>query len=164
MNTAYLLMGGNLGDREAYLQKAALLLQKYCGNIILSSSIYETAAWGFTDQPSFFNQAIALETALDPETLMQQLLQIEDLMGRQRLIRMGPRTIDLDILLIDNYVVSSDLLTLPHPFLAQRRFALQPLCEIAPALVHPVLHQTIEQLLVDCADSSNVQKKSAAAD
>lgn len=163
MYTAYLLMGGNLGNRSAYLQDAKRLIQQSCGNIVLSSAIYETAAWGVTDQPSFYNQAIALETVLEPEILMQHLLKIEIQMGRERTVKMGPRTIDLDILLIDGLVISTGLLTLPHPALPMRRFALLPLSEIAPALIHPVLHKSVQQLLAECTDDLDVQKKSAAA-
>jgi 2-amino-4-hydroxy-6-hydroxymethyldihydropteridine diphosphokinase len=163
MSTAYLLIGGNLGNRIAYLQQAIGLIQQTCGNIVHSSAIYETAAWGLTEQPSFYNQALALETSLAPEALMQQLLQIEEQMGRKRMVKMGPRIIDLDILLIDDLVISSGLLTLPHPALPFRRFALLPLCEIAPSLIHPVLHRSISQLLEECTDELDVQKKSIAA-
>src|SRR6478735_2159255 len=160
MSTAYLLIGGNLGNRTAYLQQATQLIRESCGNIVHSSAIYETAAWGLTDQPSFYNQALAVETTLAPETLMQQLLEIEEQMGRQRTVKMGPRIIDLDILLIDGLVISSRLLTLPHPALPLRRFALLPLAEIAPAVIHPVLQKSISQLLEECTDELDVQKKS----
>ena len=163
MSTAYLLIGGNLGNRSAYLQEAFDLIQTSCGNIVHSSAIYETAAWGLTDQPSFYNRALALETLLEPEKLMQELLQIEEQMGRKRIIKMGPRIIDLDILLIDRQIISTGLLTLPHPALPFRRFALLPLCEIAPNLIHPVLQKSIQQLLEECTDELDVQKKSVAA-
>lgn len=159
MSTAYLLTGGNLGNRSAYLQEARKLVQQYCGKIVHFSAIYETAAWGVTDQPSFYNQALVVETTLTPQHLMQQLLEIEEKMGRKRILKMGPRIIDLDILLIDDLVLSSDLLTLPHPALPGRRFALLPLSEIAPALIHPALHKTISQLLAECTDALDVQKK-----
>lgn len=164
MSTAYLLTGGNLGNRAAYLQQAMTLIQQSCGNIVHSSAIYETAAWGLTEQPSFYNQALALETRLPPETLMQQLMQIEETMGRTRSIRMGPRIIDLDILLMNGCILNSPLLTLPHPALHLRRFALLPLFELAPQLVHPVLHKSIRQLLEECTDTGDVQKKSPVAD
>ncbi len=163
MNTAYLLIGGNLGNRIAYLQKARDLVQQFCGNIVHYSSIYETAAWGITDQPAFFNQALMLETMLAPETLMLELLEIENTMGRKRTLKMGPRIIDLDILLIDDLIINTDLLTLPHPALPMRRFALLPLAEIAPALLHPVSGKTISQLLEECTDPLDVQKKSITA-
>ena len=162
MNTAYLLIGGNLGNRSAYLQQATGLIRQSCGNIVLSSAIYETAAWGVTNQPSFYNQAIAVETMLTPATLMLGLLRIEETMGRKRNVKMGPRIIDLDILLIDGLIISSPLLTLPHPALPSRRFALLPLCEIAPAIIHPVLHKTIQQILAECTDELDVQKKNAS--
>ncbi len=163
MNTAYLLIGGNLGNRNAYLAEAHRHIQQFCGNIVHSSAIYETAAWGKTDQPSFYNQSLVLETALDPEKLMEELLAIETLMGRERKEKLGPRIIDLDILLIDDKVINSPLLQLPHPALAFRRFALLPLHEVAPTLWHPVLKKNIGQLLQECTDPLNVQKKSATA-
>ena len=159
MNTAYLLIGGNLGDRQFYLQKARELIQQFCGNIVHYSAIYETAAWGVTDQPSFYNQALALETNLEPEKLMLELLRIEEYMGRKRTIKMGPRVIDLDILLIDGRILNSSLLTLPHPSLSIRRFALLPLAEIAPKLLHPISGKIIAQLLDECTDKLDVQKK-----
>lgn len=162
MSTAYLLIGGNLGNRAAYLQQATGLIGESCGNIVISSAIYETAAWGITAQPAFYNQAIAIETELEPGKLMQALLHIEEIMGRQRTVKMGPRIIDLDILLVDDFIIDTDLLTLPHPALPARRFALLPLCEIAPSLVHPVLHKTIRQLLAECSDELDVQNKSAS--
>jgi 2-amino-4-hydroxy-6-hydroxymethyldihydropteridine diphosphokinase len=161
MSTAYLLTGGNLGDRLAYLAKARQLIGQSCGRILKISAVYETAAWGVTDQPAFYNQALALETTLDPEQLMQELLHIEEKMGRTRTIKMGPRIIDLDILLIDDLIMQTGLLTLPHPALPERRFALLPLAEIAPELVHPVLHKTVGELLAECPDDLDVQKKSA---
>ncbi len=164
MYTAYLLMGGNLGDRMGYLQKASEFIEQSCGKIVQNSSVYETEAWGFSDQPSFYNQAIALQTELAPEELMEQLLTIEEYMGRKRILKLGPRIIDLDILLIDELVISSNLLTLPHPALPERRFALLPLAEIAPALMHPVLHKNISQLLAECSDVLDVQKKTIPAD
>ncbi len=164
MSTAYLLIGGNLGNRSAYLQDARNRIEKDCGPIRHCSAIYQTAAWGLKDQPDFYNQALAVDTKLDAGDLMKQLLHIEETMGRTRLEKMGPRIIDLDILLIDDQVISSALLTLPHPALPERRFALLPLCEIAPDLLHPVLHKTIQQLLAECRDELDVQKKSAVTD
>ncbi len=159
MRTAYLLIGGNLGNRPVYLQQAIDQIEASCGIILRRSSVYETAAWGNTDQPSFYNQALVVETMLEPAHLIRQLLSIEEAMGRKRDIKMGPRIIDLDILLIDDLIIQSPALVLPHPALPQRRFALVPLAEVAPELVHPVLHKTISQLLDECTDELNVQKK-----
>ncbi len=122
------------------------------------SGLYQTAAWGLADQPDFYNQVIELETALEPATLMQSLLAIETQLGRIRTIKMGPRTIDIDILLFGSQVINTNLLTVPHPFLPVRRFALMPLAEIAPAVVHPVLQKTVLQMLADCPDQLNVHK------
>ena len=159
MNTAYLLIGGNLGDRAAYLALAVQHISALCGCVTSTSSIYETAAWGNTNQPAFYNQAIKLDTALSPEALLQALLAIELDMGRVREEKYGPRTIDLDILMINNIVVDTPMLTIPHPQLHNRRFALLPLNEIAPALHHPVLDKTIHELLLNCPDTLDVQKK-----
>lgn len=158
MHTAYLLTGSNLGDRFSYLHLAYTLIQQQCGVVQAASSFYQTAAWGLTDQPDFYNQALALHTRLKPEALMQTLLNIELAIGRKRDIKMGPRIIDIDILLLDEEVINTGLLTVPHPFLAERRFALLPLAEIAPAVVHPVLHKTVLQLLDDCPDTLDVNK------
>lgn len=158
MYTAYLLTGSNLGERINYLDKAKQLIQQQCGAIVAASSFYQTAAWGYTDQPDFYNQALALQTTLAPEMLMQTLLNIELAIGRKRDIKMGPRIIDIDILLLGDEVINTGLLTVPHPFLAQRRFALMPLDEIAPKAVHPVLHKTVSQLLADCPDTLDVHK------
>ena len=159
MNTAYLLIGGNLGDRAAYLALAVQHISALCGRVTATSSVYETAAWGNTNQPAFYNQAICVETILEAETLLEMLLAIELEMGRVREEKYGPRTIDLDILMINDFVVSTPTLTIPHPQMHNRRFALLPLNEIAPALLHPVLDKTIHELLLNCPDTLDVQKK-----
>ncbi len=158
MQTAYLLLGSNLGNRLSYLDQTKELIGKHCGNISLQSSVYETAAWGITAQPSFYNQVIVLQTTLLPETLMQKLLDIEESMGRIRTVKYGPRTIDIDIQLIDNLTNNTPLLILPHPFLQERRFALLPLSEVAPQLMHPILHKTMLDLLNECTDELEVKK------
>jgi 2-amino-4-hydroxy-6-hydroxymethyldihydropteridine diphosphokinase len=158
MNKVYLLTGGNLGDREKNLQQAADHINATCGQIVRSSSFYETAAWGKTDQPAFLNQALELHTRLRPEALMEQLLDIESAMGRKRTEKMGPRIIDIDMLLYEDKIMDTSLLKLPHPALPQRRFALAPLADIAPGIVHPVLGKTISRLLQECSDTLPVHK------
>jgi 2-amino-4-hydroxy-6-hydroxymethyldihydropteridine diphosphokinase len=158
MNQTYLLIGGNLGDRTAYLNRAKELIQENCGMLAKISAIYETAAWGLEAQPSFYNQALLLETTLPAAQLMQQLLDIETRIGRKREIKMGPRTIDIDMLLFNQEIINTPLLTVPHPRLPERRFALLPLAEIAATVLHPVLRQTIGQLLHDCPDTLDVHK------
>jgi 2-amino-4-hydroxy-6-hydroxymethyldihydropteridine diphosphokinase len=159
MDTAYLLTGSNMGERLEYLQKANSLIEQRCGKIVQQSSIYETEPWGLLDQPAFVNQVIAISTKLSPEDLMAELLKIEAIIGRIRTVKMGPRIIDLDILAYNQLILDSPSLQIPHPALPFRRFALTPLNEIAPELMHPLLQKTISTLLLDCTDTSNVQKK-----
>ena len=158
MYNAYILLGSNLGDRADFLLQAQAFIISSCGQILQQSSIYETAAWGLTEQPSFFNQVLHLQTMLEPEELMRQLLEIEKRIGRERLVKYGARIIDIDILLIDDRVNNTELLQLPHPLLPERRFALLPLAEIAPTLVHPLYHKSISHLLNECVDSLDVKK------
>jgi 2-amino-4-hydroxy-6-hydroxymethyldihydropteridine diphosphokinase len=158
MNNVYLLIGGNMGDRMAMLKSAADAVEKQCGNIRAYSSIYRTAAWGYTDQPDFYNQCLHLQTTLSAQALMKSLLGIETELGRVRTEKMGPRYIDIDILLFNDEIINEPQLEIPHPRLHLRRFALIPLAELAPEFVHPVLHKTIRQLLADCPDELDVHK------
>lgn len=162
MNTVYLLTGGNVGNRQQYLQHSARLIEEGCGKILRRSAFYETAAWGKTDQAAFLNQALALSTAMNALQLIAVLLNIEKQIGRTRTELYGPRTIDIDILLFNQEIIHTPQLVVPHPQIAARRFALVPLHEIAPALVHPVLQQTITCLLEICPDPLPVKKFSAA--
>jgi 2-amino-4-hydroxy-6-hydroxymethyldihydropteridine diphosphokinase len=159
MNNAYLLIGGNLGDRLANLNNAIQKIELHCGKIISSSAIYETAAWGFTEQPPFFNQALQVETALSATELMQQLLNIELSLGRERLLPLGPRTIDLDIIYFNNEIIQNDIVSIPHPRMEQRNFVLIPLNEIAPNYLHPIFNLPTSTLLKQCKDESHVYKK-----
>jgi 2-amino-4-hydroxy-6-hydroxymethyldihydropteridine diphosphokinase len=144
---AYLSLGSNVGDRERYLRDAIARLGK-AGQIISISSFYETEPVEFTGQAWFLNCAVALAIAETPEQLMAALLGIEQEMGRKRSQeKKGPRTIDLDILLFGDSIVNSPVLTIPHPAMHRRRFALQPLAEIAPEARHPVFKQTVSELL-----------------
>ena len=158
MNSVYLLTGGNVGNRQQYLQESARLIETLCGKIIRQSAVYETAAWGKTDQPAFLNQVLELSTILEPERLMQQLLAIEMVIGRIRAEKYGPRIIDIDILLFNNEVINTALVTIPHPQLANRQFVLTPLNELAAGYVHPVLKKTITELLAVCPDPLPVKK------
>lgn len=158
MHTAFLLTGGNLGDRLQNLATAAQLIGQQAGSIVAQSAVYATSAWGYTDQPDFYNQVLQVSTALGPQQLMQRLLSIEQQMGRARVVSMGPRNIDIDILLYDDAVIDEPGLTVPHPRLHLRKFALVPLAAIAPAIVHPVLQATISSLLEQCTDTGTVHK------
>jgi 2-amino-4-hydroxy-6-hydroxymethyldihydropteridine diphosphokinase len=158
MNIAYLLIGGNEGDRSAYLRETTRQIGSPGSRIIRQSSVYETAAWGKTDQPAFLNQALIVETPLDAPALMQRMLAIEEQMGRIRTERYGSRTIDIDILFFNEDIIRLPWLIIPHPEVANRRFALEPLNEIAPDYVHPVLQKTIHELLTLCPDKLEVKK------
>lgn len=154
---AYLSLGSNLGNREQNLQKA-IRRASALGRIVAVSSFYETEPVEFTDQPWFLNCVIALETTAHPAQLMAELLRIEHEMGRQRIVKKGPRSIDLDILLFGDAVVNTPELTIPHPEMTRRRFVLQPLAEIAPELLHPVSQKKVTQLLAELAPGQRVQK------
>jgi 2-amino-4-hydroxy-6-hydroxymethyldihydropteridine diphosphokinase len=158
MNKTYLLTGGNEGDRNLNMQLARANIELICGRILLFSSIYETAPWGKTDQPDFLNQVLLLETILEPLALLQAVLDIEEKGGRKRTVKNAPRTIDIDILFYNNLVMDEPGLHIPHPRIAARRFVLEPLDEISPGLLHPVLGKTIHQLLLECTDELAVKK------
>jgi 2-amino-4-hydroxy-6-hydroxymethyldihydropteridine diphosphokinase len=152
MNISYLLIGGNQGDRRARLATAREYITAAGGTILLASALYETAAWGKTDQPDFLNQALEVSTALDAPAWLRTLLAIEEKMGRRRQEKYGPRIIDIDILFFNNSILREPQLTIPHPEVQNRRFALTPLEEIAPFFIHPVSGKTIRELLAECTD------------
>ena len=158
MNRTYLLIGGNVGDRHKNLEQATQIIELNAGKVLERSALYETAAWGKEDQPAFLNQVLHLETGLQPDVLLQVLLQAEQDMGRKRMEKYGPRTIDIDILLYNDLVLDTDQLVIPHPQLQLRRFALMPLAEIAPREIHPKLKKSIDELLLDCPDKLSVKK------
>jgi len=158
LNHAWLLTGGNLGDRIKNLGLARSYIDQDCGTIVKASAVYETSPWGKTDQPVFFNQALEIQTALSPRMLMRAVLKIEKKMGRTRNEKYGARLIDIDILLFNDEIIHTPSLVLPHPELPNRRFALVPLAEIAATRLHPVLKKTISQLLEKCTDNGSVQK------
>ena len=156
MNKAFLLTGGNLGDRTQLLATARELIEKHCGHIIKTSSIYETAAWGNTNQPAFLNQALEINTNLNARQLIRRILSVEKAMGRVRSEKFGPRLIDIDILLFNQEIHDYHFLHLPHPEMQNRRFVLVPMAEIAPEVIHPILNKTILELLRDCPDQLEV--------
>jgi 2-amino-4-hydroxy-6-hydroxymethyldihydropteridine diphosphokinase len=158
MNAAYLLIGGNIGDRIHFLEEARNAIADECGLIIKASAIYETEAWGLKDQGAFLNQALCVDTSLNAHQLLDLAQEIEERLGRIREVKYGPRTIDIDILLYNDSIIDTHHLRVPHPELIHRRFALQCLDDIASSLIHPVYNKTIKELLLECADESKVDK------
>ena len=156
INHAYLLMGGNTGDRLENLKRASNAIERQCGPILKRSSFYETAAWGMEGEPDFINQLLLVTTDLDQEKLLSTLLGIESEMGRKRHKRYASRDIDIDILYYNDIVYHSLELTIPHPRISQRKFALVPLAEIAPDLVDPVSAKDMSTLLNCCNDPLEV--------
>jgi 2-amino-4-hydroxy-6-hydroxymethyldihydropteridine diphosphokinase len=143
---AYLSLGSNIGNRREYLHDAIARLSKV-GQMVAVSSLYETEPVDFTDQAWFLNCAVAIQTTDTPDALMNAVLQIERKIGRVRTAPKGPRTIDIDVLLYDALIIDTPELTVPHPVMHQRRFVLEPLAEIAPGAVHPILNKTVTELL-----------------
>ena len=158
MNKAYLLTGGNEGDRYLNMQQARTNIEHICGRLLLVSSIYETAPWGKPDQPDFLNQVLLVETALSPQALLAAIFSIEEKGGRKRTVKNAPRTIDIDILFYNRLVLEEPGLSIPHPGILDRRFVLEPLNEISPDFIHPVIGKSIHELLLECTDELAVKK------
>lgn len=159
MYTAYVLLGGNEGDVPAMFRKAVAFMESAGMQVKAEGSLYESAAWGDGVHGMFYNQLVILDVNQDPRELLSVLLDIETRLGRKRQSGMASnRTIDIDILLIDDLVISDGGLSIPHPRLHLRRFALEPLCELAPDLVHPVIGKTMKQLLDNTKDTLKVEK------
>jgi 2-amino-4-hydroxy-6-hydroxymethyldihydropteridine diphosphokinase len=161
MSFVYLLLGTNLGNKSDNLALAKEKIRQSGLIIINESAIYETAPWGFEHPKSFYNQVISLQTDMATDKLLLIFLNIEKLMGRSRLTgQYEARIIDIDILFYDDVIIQSEFLTIPHPLLQLRRFVLEPLCEIAPTLIHPLLNKTVKELLQECSDKRSVKKLS----
>lgn len=154
----YLSLGSNVGDRLANLQTAIGRLGSL-GKVVAVSSFYETEPVEVTAQPWFLNGVVALETGKMPRQLIAAILDLEQEMGRRRVQKKGPRTIDIDILLFGNSIIDLPGLTVPHPAMHERRFVLQPLAEIAPDVRHPVLKKTARELLAALPPGQAVKKK-----
>jgi 2-amino-4-hydroxy-6-hydroxymethyldihydropteridine diphosphokinase len=157
MNQAFILLGTNLGDKRANLQQAILSISANLISIVSYSDIYETAAWGNTNQDNFYNQVVEVKTELSANDLLQKLLQIETQMGRVRNQKWEARIIDLDILYFNHEIIDNENLKVPHPYLHVRRFTLAPLVQIAPEFLHPVFNKTNTALLENCSDNSEVK-------
>jgi 2-amino-4-hydroxy-6-hydroxymethyldihydropteridine diphosphokinase len=152
-----LLLGSNLGDRKVILASCIQALEKV-GDLNMKSSLYETAAWGKTDQPNFLNQVVIVESSAEAEYFLREIQRIESDFERQRNVRWGARTLDIDILFKGKTIINTGNLKIPHPELQNRRFTLVPLNEIIPGFSHPVLSKTISELLLSCNDELEVKK------
>ena len=157
MARTYISTGSNLGDRLGFLQQGLDAVAQHIGEVLKVSSVVETPALGF-DGNSFLNACFLVETQMLSEEVLEKLLDIEKEFGRIRSIAKGykNRTLDLDLLFYDDEIVKSEKLTLPHPQLQNRRFVLQPLAEIAPDKIHPVLQKTVAVLLKSCDDNTPI--------
>ncbi len=153
-----MLLGANLGDRQETFRRAIALLSDRVGRVIAQSSLWETAAWGLTDQPTFLNQVLGVATELLPLDLLAQTQAIEIEMGRVRKEKWGARLLDIDVLYYGSEILDLPQLKVPHPYIPERRFTLAPLAEVAPDFIHPALGLTQQELLNQCVDNSVVNR------
>ncbi len=161
MATIILSTGSNLGDRRAVLAAASQSISRFIGPVLCASGLYETAAWGLTDQPSFLNQALKVDTLLSPEAVLEKITEIEQHLGRIRDQKWGPRLIDIDLLYYGSVIIHEENLVVPHPEIPQRRFVLEPLMDIAPDWIHPELNLSTRELLEQTPDKLPVYRLEA---
>jgi len=153
----FLSLGGNLGNTQEIFEQSYQAIENKVGKILQKSSLYRTAAWGFKEQADFINQVILLESALHPHEILTEIQSIEKQFGRERLVTWGPRTLDLDMLFIEDLIVHNEKLQIPHPQIQNRKFILIPMHEIAESFEHPVLKKTIAELVLETTDVSSVK-------
>lgn len=160
MNFAVILLGANLGDKQAMFAQVEEMLSQHVGSIVQKSSYYQSGAWGFESNDLFLNQIIVVQTEFSAHDTLLRCQAIESKCGRTRSKIAGyeSRLIDIDILYFNNDIVESDDLTIPHPLIQQRRFALVPLVEVLPEYIHPILMKSNAQLLAECPDKGFVDK------
>ena len=152
----FLSLGGNLGNTQEIFEACYPLIENKVGAILQQSSLYRTAAWGLQDQADFVNQVLLVKTELIPEAILVAIQAIEKDFGRERKVTWGPRTLDLDILFVDQQIIQTAILQVPHPYIQNRKFILIPMHEIAADYKHPVLNKSIAELLLETKDTSAV--------
>jgi len=158
MQHIFLGLGSNLGDRKKHIKQAINEIGIQIGKVTQESHLYKTAAWGKTDQSYFLNQVIKVETKKAPIAVLDGILSVEQKLGRVREEKWGERIIDIDLLFYGSNIVEVPRLLVPHPFIAERRFVLVPMHELAPDLIHPLLQRSIADLLEGCPDTLPVEK------
>ena len=157
MNTAVLVLGGNIGDRFGYLNACCQYIESRIGKIIKKSAVYETAAWGRTNQQDYLNLAVVIKTKLLPSELLVACLAIEALLDRKREERWAERTVDVDIIFFNHMIISTKSLEIPHPRYHLRNFVLKPLADIIPEYVCPEFNTTILNMFLKCKDELSVR-------
>jgi 2-amino-4-hydroxy-6-hydroxymethyldihydropteridine diphosphokinase len=152
-------IGGNLGEREANLEEAQDFIDFNIGDVTATSSIYESEPWGMTNVPNFLNQVVQIQTELSNDELLTEIAELEEFFGRER-SKEGyvSREMDIDVLFIGEEIIDTESLRVPHPRLAERRFVLTPLAEIAPEFVHPEMKKSVQELLASCTDKGQVTR------
>jgi len=159
---AYLSIGSNLGDKGTACLAAVKELKSSCNiKVITCSAQYETEPEGYKKQPSFINMAVKIQTALSPHDLLSELQGIEKRLGRVNTFRWGPRVIDIDIILYENEVISSDNLEVPHPRMRERAFVLYPLCELDPDIKEPVTGKSVAGMIKELPHACRIRKLSS---
>ncbi len=164
MEKLILIIGGNLGDRLALIQKATVKLCEKFGFFTESSSIFETEAWGGQSSGNYLNQVLIFQTDQKPKEILELIWEIENECGRERVEKWGNRTMDIDILYLGKRVIDEKDLKIPHPHISERKFVLIPLAEIISEFVHPVFGKTQAQMLQSCTDKSKVEKYQKSPD
>lgn len=155
----YLCIGGNLGEREANIEEAVDFIDFNFGEVIAVSSVYETEPWGMTDVPNFLNRVVLVESELSNEELLAEVEGLEEFYGRERSEgEYQSREMDIDILFIDSEIIETESLKVPHPRLAERRFVLEPLAEVAPDFIHPIMKKSVSEILKACTDQGKVTR------
>ena len=158
MNTVFIQLGSNMGDRDIYLQKACVLITEKIGIIQKKSKVYESVPWGAENQNNYLNQVLEIKSEFSAEEVLEKVLQIEDKIGRIRDEKWGERIIDIDILLFNDLIVEKEGICIPHIHLHNRKFVLIPLNEIAPNFTHSKYNKTISELLSECKDTESVEE------